>query len=69
MFNLDIDVLSKDERLNLIEALWDSLDEDPVELTAAQTRELDDRAAASNASPGEGRDAFDVLKDLRHRLS
>jgi putative addiction module component (TIGR02574 family) len=35
--------LSPDERLALIAQLWDSLDDDPVQLTPAQQTELERR--------------------------
>jgi putative addiction module component (TIGR02574 family) len=37
--------LSPDERLTLIAQLWDSLDDDQVQLTPAQRTELDRRLA------------------------
>ena len=42
---IDINKLSPDERLDLIEELWDSLCADPskIPLTDAQARELDRR--------------------------
>jgi putative addiction module component (TIGR02574 family) len=46
---IDIQQLSPNERLELIEELWDSLSEpqrDALELTAEQQAELDDRLDA-----------------------
>lgn len=60
--------LSPQERLDLIEALWDSLDAQAVILTEVQTREIDSRVAMLDANPQEGRDAFEVLAELRSRL-
>lgn len=42
---IDINKLSPQERLDLIEELWDSLSEDPssIPLTNAQAKELDRR--------------------------
>ena len=42
---IDINKLSPEERLDLIEELWDSLSEDPanIPLTEAQAKELDRR--------------------------
>lgn len=42
---IDISKLSREERLDLIEELWDSLSADPetIRLTEAQTNELDRR--------------------------
>lgn len=47
--------LSVDERLRLIEAIWDSIVAEPgqPELTAAQQRELERRVEAHAASPEE----------------
>jgi putative addiction module component (TIGR02574 family) len=44
-----IDDLSPAERLDLIGALWDSLDERDVPVSAAQRDELDRRLAAADA--------------------
>jgi putative addiction module component (TIGR02574 family) len=48
--------LTPEQRLALIEVLWDSLDQDDVPITAAQAAELDRRMAtyeqdAANAQP------------------
>ena len=45
-----------EERLKLVEALWDSIAEFPeaLELTAAQKQELDRRLAACERSPEAG---------------
>ena len=40
---LDIEQLTSEERLKLIEQLWDSLDENDLPLTEAQRNELDRR--------------------------
>lgn len=62
---LDFTHLSQQERLDLIEALWDSLDVKAITLTEAQEREIDSRLAMLDANPQEGRDAFEVLAELR----
>jgi putative addiction module component (TIGR02574 family) len=46
--------LSPDERLSLIAALWDSLDDEQVPLTAAQEAELDRRLATLEHDESEG---------------
>jgi putative addiction module component (TIGR02574 family) len=46
---IDIEHLSPQERLDLIERLWDSLDADTVPLTPAQMAELDRRLATADA--------------------
>jgi putative addiction module component (TIGR02574 family) len=43
---LDIERLTPEERLELIERLWDSLSDDDVPLTDAQREELDRRLDA-----------------------
>lgn len=45
MLKIDIEQLSKEERLSLIEELWDSLapTQDQMTLSDAQRKELDDR--------------------------
>jgi putative addiction module component (TIGR02574 family) len=65
---LDFSHLSQQERLDLIEALWDSLEAGAVELTEAQAREIDRRVAMLDANPQDGRDAFEVLADFRRRF-
>ena len=68
MSTIDFSHLSAQERLDLIEALWDSLDDDAVGLTEAQSREIDSRIAMADAHPEDGRDAFEALADFRHRF-
>jgi putative addiction module component (TIGR02574 family) len=52
---LGIDKLSVEERLALIEEIWDSIGSTPEQLplTEAQRQELDRRLAAHAANPGE----------------
>jgi putative addiction module component (TIGR02574 family) len=68
MPTIDFSHLSQQERLDLIEALWDSLDAEAVTLTEAQAREIDGRIAMLDANPQDGRDAFEALTDLRRQL-
>ena len=68
MPTIDFSHLSQQERLDLIEALWDSLDPEAVALTDAQAREIDSRIAMLDANPKDGRDAFEGLADLRRQL-
>ena len=53
--------LSPDERLALIAALWDSLDDAQVPLTAAQQAELERRLATLDHDRAEGV-TWDVLR-------
>ena len=50
---LNIDRMSVDERLELIEKIWDSIEELPP-LTEAQKAELNRRVESYRASPGDG---------------
>ena len=64
---IDFSHLSQQERLDLIEALWDSLDPDAVPVTAAQKGELQRRLETLDQDIAHGRDAADVLADLRRQ--
>jgi putative addiction module component (TIGR02574 family) len=59
--------LSIDERMQLIEALWDSItaEQEALEVTDAQKAELDRRLEAHAASPSGGM----PWDELRDRLS
>ncbi len=48
---LDLDALTPEERLKLIEQLWDSLDSDHVGLTKAQQVELERRLDDMDQNP------------------
>jgi putative addiction module component (TIGR02574 family) len=59
--------LSPRERLDLIESLWDSLDENDVPVTDDQRAELDRRIAGFDQDVAEGT-PWDQLRDeLRQR--
>ena len=62
--------LSIDEKLQLVEELWDSIAADPnaLPLTAADRKELDKRLAEFEADGDVGRDATSVLDEIRQRL-
>jgi putative addiction module component (TIGR02574 family) len=68
-----IESLSKDERLDLLERLWDSLSETPAELpvTPAQQAELDRRSDALDRDLATGRVLGvpwdEVVRQLRAR--
>ena len=66
---LNIDDLSPEERLRLIEELWDSLNEKPesVPLTNAQREELDRRLDDLENSGPEGIPWEQVLQQIRSR--
>ena len=65
--NIDINELSRDERLELIEELWDSLATKlgQVPLTEAQQAELDRRLDAMEQDGGEGIPWEQVLTQIR----
>ena len=67
MTTIDIKSLSPQERLDLIGQLWDSLDTSDVQLTPAQAAELDRRLETLDEDIKDGRDAGDVLAELRRR--
>lgn len=52
----EIQKLSVAERILLVEEIWDSIvaDQESLELTEAQKRELDQRLEAYQAAPEEG---------------
>jgi putative addiction module component (TIGR02574 family) len=66
---LNIGDLSSEERLRLIEELWDSLTEKPgaVPLTHAQQEELDRRLDDLERSGSEGIPWDQVLQQIRSR--
>lgn len=66
---LNISELSPEERLRLIEELWDSLSEEPgnVPLTNAQREELDRRLDDLERSGSEGIPWDQVLQQIRSR--
>jgi len=71
MARLDIDInkLSPEERLDLIEELWDSLSDDPMKipLTDAQAKELDRRLEDMNNDSSLGIPWETVLAHIRER--
>ena len=65
MASLDFSHLSQEERLELIEELWDSLTPAVVPLTEAQRAEINRRLATLDQDIEHGRDAAEVLAELR----
>jgi putative addiction module component (TIGR02574 family) len=68
---LDIDKLAPDERLRLIEQLWESLREHPeaVPVTAAQRAELDRRLNELDAGEAEAVSWHEVKRRIQSRLA
>jgi putative addiction module component (TIGR02574 family) len=64
---LDIARLSMEERLELIERLWDSLEAENLPLPPAQAAELDRRLETIDADIADAREADIVLRELRDR--
>ena len=62
--------LSVEQRLHLVEELWDSIaaDQGALALSEAQREELDRRLDAYAHDGNSGRPAEDVLADIRNRL-
>lgn len=67
--NIDINELSPEERLALIEELWDSLSgrPDALALTDAQREELDRRIDEMDRDETLGEPWRDVLKSIREQ--
>jgi len=62
--------LPVEERIRVVEDLWDSIaaDQKALPLTAEQKTELDRRLDAYEADKNPGRLASDVLADIRRKL-
>ena len=62
--------LPVDERVKLVEDLWDSIaaDQHALPLTNEQKAELDRRLNAYEIDKNPGRPAADVVADIRRRL-
>ena len=65
-----INGLSIEERIRLVEDLWDSIaaEQQALPITAAQKVELDRRLDAYEVDRNPGRLASDVVAELRRRL-
>jgi putative addiction module component (TIGR02574 family) len=68
--NKNLKNLPVDERIQLVEDLWDSIavDQSSLPLTEEQKAELDKRLRAFEIDQNPGRLASDVIKDIRSRL-
>jgi putative addiction module component (TIGR02574 family) len=69
---IDVKQLSKDERLDLIEQLWDSLSDeerDSLPLAADQEEELDRRLDALDREGPVGISSDELRKQIRGRSS
>jgi putative addiction module component (TIGR02574 family) len=70
LMNAKLRELPVEERIKLVEDLWDSIAEDrkALPVTAEQKAELDRRLEAYEVDKNRGRPAADVLADVRRRL-
>jgi len=68
--NVNLHKLPLDERIRLVEDLWDSIaaDQSLLPLTPEQRAELDRRLDAYESDNDPGRHAEDVVADIRKRL-
>ena len=66
----ELKALPLQDRLKVVEAVWDSIDEDSSEvpLTSEQRAELDRRMAAHEANPDSALTWDQVLERLRGKL-
>ena len=62
--------LPAEERIKLVEDLWDSIaaDQQAPQLTAEQRAELDRRLDAYEVDKNQGRLAANAVAEIRHRL-
>ena len=65
----DLESLSQEERLQLLEELWDSLDPDrAAPISPDLAAELDRRSAEAERTRDAGRPWSDIKADLKNRL-
>ena len=59
-----------ENRIRLVEDIWDSIaaDQSALDLTEAQKAELDRRLDAFEKDEDAGREAFEVIANIRNRL-
>ncbi len=68
--NAKLQELPIEERIRIVEDLWDSIaaDQKSLPLTAEQRVELDHRLDAYEADRSHGRPATDAIADIRRKL-
>jgi len=68
--NTKLKELPVDERIRLVEELWDSIaaEQHAIDLTDAQKAELDRRLDAYDTDGNRGRPASEVIADIRRKL-
>ena len=62
------DQLSRQDKIDYIQALWDGLDESEIEVPEPYREILRQRLAEHLANPQEGRSWRDVRQDMERRL-
>jgi putative addiction module component (TIGR02574 family) len=67
---MKIDELSVDERLRLVEDIWDSIaaEQDRLPLTTKQRQQLDFRLEAYRLDKNPGIPGFEAIERIRNRL-
>lgn len=65
---VDVKSLSKQERLSLLEEIWDSLTPDDVQVTAAQRDELERRIAGMERHPDEAVSWDEARRRIRNEI-
>ena len=70
LVNSNLKQLPVDERIRLVEDLWDSIasDQKTIPLTQEQKTELDKRLDAYEATGDPGRPIDEVISEIRNRL-
>ena len=68
--NTKLKQLPVEEKIRLVEDLWDSIaaDQQALRLTVEQKAELDRRLDAYELDKNRGRLAADAVADIRHKL-
>ena len=68
--NIKPQQLPLEERIKLVEDLWDSIaaDQQALQLTAEQKAEIDRRLDAYEVDKNRGRLATDAVSDIRRKL-
>ncbi len=68
--NAKLQELPVEERIRIVEDLWDSIaaDQKALQLTAEQKAELDRRLDAYEVDKNRGRLAVDAVADIRRKL-
>ena len=68
--NINLRELSVEDRIRLVEDLWDSIAKDQLALplTSYQEQELDRRLDVYQTDGNHGRPALEVIEEIRKRL-